>query len=311
MNELERRYRRLIALYPRDHREQHGEEMLGVLVAAGDRARPGWKDVADLVWGAFRLHLRRMVAGGVDPRDVLAIVSLLGPIAILAGATESLHEFVWWVRAVALWDMPLRDMQLWERSPDAPVWVVWLVVVVLVLFRQRVAAAVGAWVGAIGLVLVATVSERTWLWAHADSGWVLLGALTAVALTLSPGPARGRELAGRAPVRVMSAAVVVAVLIGVLGYREVVAETTALLVLVVGAVTAAGAGSRAGRRAALVLLVPVMTTLIELVMGSLNSFRPNDTVQALIFYGPPLVVLLALGGLLPRGVRRRPDQPVT
>lgn len=299
MSELEKRYRRLLALYPRDHREQHGEEMLDVLMTG---ARPGWKDTVDLVWGAFRLHLRRMVSGGVDPRDVLAIVSLLGPMAILVGATESLHELAWWVQAGALSSLPV-----WEHSPDAPVWVVWVAVAVLALFRQRVAAAIGAWVGTIGLVLVATVSGRFWVWAYADSGWVLLGALTAVALTFSPGPARGRELAGRAPVLVMSTTVAVAVAIGVLGYRDTLAEVAYLLVLVIGAVAAAGIGSRAGRRAALVLLVPVMTAVIEVLLTSIDGFRPNDAVTALIFYGPPLVVLLAMGGL---GVRRT-DEPVT
>jgi hypothetical protein len=302
VSELERRYRRLLALYPRDHREQHGEEMLDVLVTAGGgRTRPGWRDVADVVWGALRLHLRRMVSGGVDPRDVLAIVSLLGPMAMLAGATESLHELAWWIQAGS-WP------NIGQQAPDAPVWVVWLVVAALVLFRQRAAAAVGAWIGTIGLVLVATVSERWWLWAYADSGWVLLGALTAVALTLSPGPARGRELAGLRSLLVMGATVAVAVVIGVLGYRDVIAELLVPAVLVAGAVMAAGPGSRAGRRAALVLLVPVMTTVIELLLVSIDSFRPNDTVTALIFYGPPLVVLLALGGLLPRGLRRE-DEP--
>lgn len=301
MSELERRYRRLLALYPRDHREQHGEEMLDVLMAAaGDRARPGWRDTADLLWGALRLHLRRMVVpDGLDPRDVLAVVSLLGPVAILAGAPESLHELAWWVQAGSVWEMPV-----WQQTPDAPVWAVWAAVAVLAVLRQRVAAAVGAWVGTIGLVLVATASERWWLWAYADAGWVLLGALTAVALTLSPGPARGREVAGRAPVLVMAAAVVVAVAIGVLGYRATGADVAQLGVLVIGAV-AAGAGSRAGRRAALVLSVPAMTALVEELVVSIEGFRPNDTVTALIFYGVPLVVLLAFGGL-PRGRRSRP-----
>lgn len=308
MSELEQRYRRLLALYPRDHREQHGEEMLDVLMAAGgDRGHPSWKDTADLLWGAFRLHLRRVVGadGGIDPRGVLAIVSLLGPIAILAGATSSLHEVAWWVQAGAL-----REMRLWEQAPDTPVWFVWLAVAVLAVFGRRWAAALGAWVGTIGLVLVATVSHRSWQWAYAEAGWVLLGAVTAVALTLSPGPVRGRELAGRAPVLVMAATVVVAVAIGVLGHREPLADAARLVVLVVGAAVAAGIGARTGRRAALVLLVPVMTVVIEVVVVSIDTFRPNDTVTALIFYGVPLVVLLALGGL-PRGVRRKPDQPVT
>ncbi len=304
MTTLETRYRRLLALYPRDHREKHGAEMLSVLIAAaGERTRPSWRDVADLGWGAFRLHLRRMLSGGISLRDVLAIVSLLGPIAVLAGATESLHEVAWWVRAGAVWDMPL-----WEQAPAAPVWAVWLVVAVLAVLRQRVAAAIGAWVGTIGLVLVATVSPHWWLWAYADSGWVLLAALTAIALTLSPGPARGRELAGRRPVLVMGAAVAAAVLVGVLGYRDTIAETAILLVLTVGAVAAAGPASRTGRRAALVLLVPVMTALIEVLLMTIDGFRPNGPMTALIFYGPPLAVLLTLGGLLPRGVRPRQDR---
>lgn len=302
------RYRRLLALYPRDHRDQHGEEMLDVLMAArGDRRHPNWKDTADLLWGAFRLHLRRVVGadGGIDPRGVLAIVSLLGPIAILAGSTSSLHEVAWWVQADAL-----REMPLWTHAPDTPVWFVWLAVAVLAVFGRRRAAAIGAWVGTIGLVLVATVSQRSWHWAYAEAGWVLLGAVIAVALTLSPGPVRGRELVGRTPVLVMTATVVVAVAVGVLGYREPLADAARLVVLVVGAAAAAGVRARAGRRAALVLLVPVMTVGIEAVVTSIDTFRPNDTVTALIFYGVPLVVLLAVGGL-PRGVRREPDRPVT
>ena len=35
---LERRYRRLLGLYPRSYREQHGEDMLGVLMADSGRS---------------------------------------------------------------------------------------------------------------------------------------------------------------------------------------------------------------------------------------------------------------------------------
>jgi hypothetical protein len=63
--DLADRYRRLLAWYPRDHRERHGEEMLGVLLAgAEDRTRPSRKETADLLLGALRLHLRRTV--GMD-----------------------------------------------------------------------------------------------------------------------------------------------------------------------------------------------------------------------------------------------------
>ena len=33
---IEKRYRRLLALYPKDHRREHAEEMVGVLLAAAD-----------------------------------------------------------------------------------------------------------------------------------------------------------------------------------------------------------------------------------------------------------------------------------
>lgn len=293
MSELERRYRRLIALYPRDHREQHGEEMLGVLVAdAGDRSRPGWKDTADLLWGAFRLHLRRVIAA-----DVLAIVSLLGPIAILAGATISLHELAWWVRA--------GSVPPFEQIPDAPVWFVWLAVAVLAVLGKQRAAAVGAWIGSVGLVLLVTVSYMGWRWTTEEAGWVLLGPVVAVALTLSPGPARGRELAGRWSILVMAATVLAAVTIGVLGYRELVAYVAQLVVLAVGAALAARVWSRAGSRATVVLLVPVVTALLARLVWSVHSGPINDTVTALIFFGVPLVLLVATGGLV-RLTRRTP-----
>ena len=57
---LEGRYRRLLALYPAEHRRQHQDEMLGVLMTgarAGQR-RPGLADTANLIWGALLIRLR-------------------------------------------------------------------------------------------------------------------------------------------------------------------------------------------------------------------------------------------------------------
>jgi hypothetical protein len=293
VSELERRYRRLLALYPRDHREQHGEEMLGVLMAAaGDRSRPGRQDVADLLWGALRLHLRRLIAA-----DVLAIVSLLGPIAILAGATVSLHELAWWVQGGAV--------PPFEQIPDAPVWFVWLAVAVLAVFGKQRAAAAGAWLGTAALVWLATQPAMGWRWDTAEAGWVLLGPVIAVALTLSPGPGRGRELTGRWSIPVMAATVLVVVAIGVLGHRETVADVAQLVVLAAGAALAARVWSRAGSRATIVLLVPVVTTLLTGLVWSVHSGPVNDTVTTLIFFGVPLALLVATGGLV-RLSRRTP-----
>jgi hypothetical protein len=48
---LERRYRRLLGLYPRSYREQHGEDMIGVLMTDSDEgsSRSRLASVLDLV----------------------------------------------------------------------------------------------------------------------------------------------------------------------------------------------------------------------------------------------------------------------
>src|SRR4249920_3220230 len=69
---MEKRYRRLLALYPKDHRREHAEEMVGVLLAAAGDAQVrapkpvAWAlrlgqevaDSADLVAGALRIRGR-------------------------------------------------------------------------------------------------------------------------------------------------------------------------------------------------------------------------------------------------------------
>ncbi|MBA9006296.1 hypothetical protein [Thermomonospora cellulosilytica] len=56
MTELSDRYRRLLRWYPRDHRGDHEEEMLDVLLAAArpGRTRPTLQEAVDLVRGGLR-----------------------------------------------------------------------------------------------------------------------------------------------------------------------------------------------------------------------------------------------------------------
>jgi len=313
---LAERYRRLLAWYPRDHRERHGEEMLNVLLAgAGERTRPSRRETADVLRGALRLHLRRVVGadGGIDHRDVLAIVSLLGPVVLLAGAAPVVDWLAGYLRSGATWS--------WDRAfidiPHAAVWAVWFVVAVLSLARMRRTAAVGAWLGTAGF-LFAPLPGYVMFWDSvvSNAGWLLLGVVVAAALTWSPGPARGRELVDGARIVLLAGAVASSVMLvmksfdtyDVLsfpveritvqrGVSEVVIWGLALAALVVGAVVACGVRMREGRRAALVLCVPVLVSLLVLVlpMGS------HLSVVAAVCYGVPLVVLLALGGL-PRRV---------
>jgi hypothetical protein len=57
---LERRYRRLLRLYPRSYREKHGEELLGVLMTDEDRGARHSRLAAslDLLRGAILVHTR-------------------------------------------------------------------------------------------------------------------------------------------------------------------------------------------------------------------------------------------------------------
>jgi hypothetical protein len=53
--ELERRYRRLLRLYPHEFRTRRADEMLGVLIASAGEGqnRPARSDVSDIVRGAL------------------------------------------------------------------------------------------------------------------------------------------------------------------------------------------------------------------------------------------------------------------
>jgi hypothetical protein len=57
---LERRYRHLLACYPRTFRREHEEEILGVLLAGATdgRSRPGWGECADLITSAMWMRVR-------------------------------------------------------------------------------------------------------------------------------------------------------------------------------------------------------------------------------------------------------------
>ena len=93
---LERRYRRVLVMYPAAHREQHAEEMVGVLLAGESGGTFGHlADLADLVAGAFRIqtraavrrHRERGLLRGLvhDERwhDALGVASVVAPLLLV------------------------------------------------------------------------------------------------------------------------------------------------------------------------------------------------------------------------------------
>ena len=81
---LERRYRRLLAWYPREFRDENGQEMLAVLMAcaADGRRRSGLAQAADLIRGGLWMRLRPSVPRSA--RTVRAAVRFM-----VAGAAVS------------------------------------------------------------------------------------------------------------------------------------------------------------------------------------------------------------------------------
>jgi hypothetical protein len=73
--DLERGYRRLVALYPRSFRRENGDEIISVLLAtaAPGQRRPGLAETFDLLRGATRMRLGL----SRSPRTVLYAVRLM------------------------------------------------------------------------------------------------------------------------------------------------------------------------------------------------------------------------------------------
>lgn len=76
-SQLERRYRRLLLVYPAAYRRSHGDELLTALLDAADagRTRPGRRDVLDLVRGGLRQRLRLPI--GPAPATVAVLAALV------------------------------------------------------------------------------------------------------------------------------------------------------------------------------------------------------------------------------------------
>jgi hypothetical protein len=291
---LERRYRRLLACYPREYRQAHEEEMLGVLLAgSGSRRRPGAGESADLLLGALRIRVRRAVRSFPDSTaaDALAVVSLLVPALLLAGAAPGLHEIAWWLR----YESP--SFSFLFTFPDAPAWAAWLVAGVLGLVGWRRTAAATACLAAAALTVLLTVDVGNSLYPSMYAApWVLLGLLGAVAATVSPGARH--SLASLGGVRYAAVLTASGLVVGshLLGHHYLAAHTAALWLLPAVVVLACRPATRTGRRVLVLLALPgtaYLITLAEVVDGWMTG------------YGLPVAVACGLGCLLWTAGRRR------
>jgi DUF1707 SHOCT-like domain len=90
--QLELRYRRLLALYPARYRRVHQDEILAVLMTAApaDRLRPTEADAADLVIGAIRVRYHLLRRAGMTWRRAVAATVAGGLLGVLAGTVIAL-----------------------------------------------------------------------------------------------------------------------------------------------------------------------------------------------------------------------------
>jgi hypothetical protein len=222
---MERRYRRLLTLYPKAHRREHAEEMIGVLFAAADydarirapkpvawalRTAQHVADCADLVAGAARIR-GRMVVNRVrqatrsgwmvrDRRwsDALAVVSVIAPLLLLVAALAEFHL----PQAVA---SSLAGHPQWRLTAtlglgDLPLAAAAPAVAVLALLRLRRLAGLSAIAAATGQVAAAMQRPAPPFTGYSNpvvAFTVLLACTAAAALLISPGPDRGLALLTR------------------------------------------------------------------------------------------------------------------
>jgi hypothetical protein len=191
---LEARYRRLLVAYPRRHRREYGEEMLGVLLADArpDQRRPGPRTVVDLLAGALAVRLRTVAGALRDDawRSAAYAVQLFGAMVLLVVALRRLA-----ITAVLL---PHAPSPVPVSVTDVLRALGWALVVTATVAGWR---RVAAWFAA--LAAAAEVARVASLYAYSPSQVLRLSwAVTTAVLVAAAGVWAARGPAPALPLRV-------------------------------------------------------------------------------------------------------------
>jgi hypothetical protein len=195
LSTLEHRYRHLLRLFPAQHRQRFGEEMLGTLMeGAGPRQRfPRPRELADLLWNAAWLRFTRRSLPSLRDSgwaDAAAVGGLVAP-AFLAAYYALAQVGIW---------MPILEF----AQPFATPWRAigafgwWVLVVILAAAGARPVAAAMAWLGALGLVAYGIwrfPSDITVFPRHLP--FILLALTAALCLTVPVAKRRAIQVLGR------------------------------------------------------------------------------------------------------------------
>lgn len=257
MSALEDRYRRLLRWYPADHRREHEDEMVGVLLAAAEpgQTRPAARDAFDLARGGLGIRLRRAPQAGWH--DAAALLGVIAPLLLLADTAR------YAVQAILMYPetsyAAQRGLSWLAMYHSAPSHIVWGIVAVTALCGARRTTAVAVFAAILlDVVRFARLDDYA---GGAAAAPLILGLITAGALFAGPGAARGRELLGRTGLMgIIGLLAVTAPLDSTIArYKLGIAWGSGRMGLAIAALVAAAwlARGPAGRRALIVLAVPL------------------------------------------------------
>jgi hypothetical protein len=306
MSGLELRYRRLLAVYPRDHRQAYAEEMIGVLLAGAREGQrhPGLRETADLLRGALKARIRRAARGSGDRRwqDALAVVSVLAPVLLLAyglGTTDLLGigvttvgGFVGLIRWSVEYPFWLTGSSLW------PITLGPLLAVIMVTLRLRRTAAIVTLAATVAGVAANADGPLYYLYSPALAVWILLGLLATAALLLSPGPRRGLEILHWWGMGlVVIGALALATLIHGLPFDLPLMSRGAnpvLVLVVIAAVTLGCLTGPLGRRVVALLAIPAIPLCTFLLSVATPAGLPVIGAWPVLLYLPPVLLVLLI-----------------
>ena len=200
---LERRYRRLLAWFPAEHRNVYGEEMIGVLMASAPEGedRPSTAEAIDLIGGGLRARLGRLRTGDGNQhwRHALAVFSVIAPFLLF------FQLAVVYVNVASIGPSP-RDSSLAMKFAVLTMLIASAAALAVVaigpaLARRGRNATVTAIAGFGAVMALAGAIQAYVVWGYhfywLPSYFTLIVIIEVVALVASPGPKRGWELLGR------------------------------------------------------------------------------------------------------------------
>ena len=319
MSDLERRYRRLLRVYPRWYRAAREEELLGVLL---DRAAPGQQrptawDTYDLVWAGVgrRLQVRPPTVDAPLWSDSLGAAAVLFVMLHAFGALVVPLNIVWLSSDQIASGVP------W-RSVNWPSVVGWSAVAVLLWTRRSLAAGLVASVtaaAAIGYHFLVTYGQTDTFFDVLVNQWSYLAysmlAIAVAAILLRPSSGeRGIQLLGHAPVAIGAIAYASLALVLQASTRDAAWTSRfapELLGLSAQAVVVIPILARASRTSRLRPLVGVLVAILSLqVISEATYFYVTHYGSRPWVYLVELVALLVVPVLTIRAITspRRPGQ---